>query len=71
MKQEDKSVVTDDETLEENEQEFINKTIKLYNEKNVFENIRNKAFNLIERDCSIDGFKSILQSNLVELVKTN
>ena len=54
-----------------NEQEFINKTIKLYNEKNVFENIRNKAFNLIERDCSIDGFKSILQSNLVELVKTN
>jgi glycosyltransferase involved in cell wall biosynthesis len=49
-------------------QEFTAKTIMLYENKAIWESIRENAFNYVERDCSIANFKEILGTTLNELV---
>lgn len=49
-------------------QDYIHKTILLYENKEIWESMREKAFEYINKDCSIENFKQIIQASLVELV---
>lgn len=49
-------------------QEFINKTILLYQNQEVWERTREEAFKYMERDCNLEDFKNLIQSTLSELV---
>lgn len=49
-------------------QEYISKTILLYQNKNIWEDMRNNAFEYIKKDCSVEEFKNIIKTNLEELV---
>lgn len=48
-------------------QDYINKTILLYNNKDVWEKMRENAFAYVADDCSIDKFKKLLDLSLAEL----
>lgn len=45
-------------------QDFIEKTVKLYQNKDIWENMREKAFAYMDRDCNIEDFKEIIRSSL-------
>jgi glycosyltransferase involved in cell wall biosynthesis len=48
-------------------EEFVEKSIKLYNDPELWHKVRENAFELIRRDCCPENFKNILQATLVEL----
>lgn len=52
----------------ETPQEFIAKTILLYQNETIWQNMRQKAFEYVADDCSPEKFKQILQATLDELV---
>lgn len=49
-------------------QDYIDKTIRLYQDKDVWTTMRRKAFEYMDRDCNVEEFKKLLQASLVELV---
>lgn len=49
-------------------QDYIDKTIALYQDKTVWENMRVAAFDYVSEDCDVGKFKDILQTSLQELV---
>ncbi|MFX8899373.1 hypothetical protein ABTN01_20035, partial [Acinetobacter baumannii] len=48
-------------------EEFVEKSIRLYSEPELWYKVRENAFNLIRRDCDPENFKKILQATVVEL----
>jgi len=51
-----------------NNEEFINKSIELYKNKDLWQEVRENGFRLIKRDCDPENFKSVLQASLAELL---
>lgn len=49
-------------------QDYIHKTILLYQNEDVWTKMRQKAFEYMDRDCNVEGFKQLLQASLVSLV---
>ncbi len=49
-------------------QEYINKTILLYQNKEIWENMRAAAFEYVADDCNVTKFVNLLESSLTELV---
>lgn len=49
-------------------EEAVEKSIRLYQDKDLWERLRKNGYNLILRDCNPYDFKAILQANLTALV---
>lgn len=49
-------------------QDYINKCILLYQNKDVWEKMREAAFAYVDDDCNVQKFKDLLQSSLTTLV---
>lgn len=58
----------EDVLVADNAQDAIEKTILLYNDKSLWNKIRENGFKLIQRDCNPDDFKNIIATNLASLV---
>jgi hypothetical protein len=50
-----------------NEREFIEKSIQLYIDPDLWHKVREGGYKLIERDCNPENFKEILRASLSEL----
>jgi glycosyltransferase involved in cell wall biosynthesis len=50
-----------------NAKEGIDKTIRLYTDKDLWENVRREGYNLVLRDCDPKDFRAIVQATLAEL----
>lgn len=48
-------------------EEFVAKSVRLYNEPELWYKVRENAFGLIRRDCDPQHFKNVLQATLAEL----
>ena len=48
-------------------QDFIDKTIKLYSNKEIWTKMRQAAFDYVKIDCNVENFKNIIQTNLLIL----
>lgn len=48
--------------------DYIEKSIKLYTDKQTWQDMRAEAFDYMHRDCNIETFKAIIQASLDELV---
>lgn len=58
-------VVDDVEALvADNAEQAVEKTIKLYQDKDLWHSVRENAFKLIKRDCDPEDFKAIIAANL-------
>lgn len=49
-------------------QEAIDKTVKLYTDKALWESVRAEGYKLVERDCNPENFKGIIANTITELV---
>lgn len=48
-------------------EEFVEKSVRLYSDPELWHKVRENAFNLVRRDCDPEHFKAVLQATLVEL----
>ncbi len=49
-------------------EEFVEKSVLLYTNSDLWQKVRENAFNLIRRDCCPENFKNVLGATLVELL---